>query len=85
MRYDQEIEREIELEADDFVDLFRNQETTDDGTRVHIKKIEFLRAVGRLDPIHQLSDERREELRTEGLTEIESVLMEDEEEFSNDD
>lgn len=63
MKYDQEIEREIQLEEQDFVDLFRDQETVDDGTRVHMKKLDFLRALGRLDPMSQLTDEEREELR----------------------
>jgi len=63
MKYDEEIEREIRLEEQDFVDLFRDQEATDGGTRLHIKKLDFLRALGRLDPMSQLTPDEREKLQ----------------------
>jgi len=65
MKYDEEIEREIRLEEQDFVDLFRDQEATDGGTRLHIKKLDFLRALGRLDPMSQLTPDEREKLQEE--------------------
>lgn len=68
MKYDEEIEREIRLEEQDFVDLFRKQEAVDGGTRLHIKKLDFLRALGRLDPMAQLTEEEREELKEKHAT-----------------
>jgi len=74
MEYDEEIERVIELDADDFVELFRSQVALDDGTRIHISNNEFLRAMSRLDPASEMSDEQ--------LNGIEKSSME--ESFSED-
>jgi len=82
MKYDQEIEREIEIEADDMVNLLQNRESVDDGTRVFIRPTELLHALARLDPM-PVDPEERERLEKEYATEsggIQTVLMEDEEE-----
>jgi len=80
MKYDQEIEREIEIEADDFVNLMEQRESVDGGTRVFIRPTELLRALGRLDPMPVDPDERQaliDEYGTQDIS-IQSVLMEDE-------
>jgi len=80
MEYDQEIKREIELEADDIVALFDRRESIDGGTRVFIRPTEMLRALGRLDPM-PADPEERERLREQYATQdkgIQTVLMEDE-------
>jgi hypothetical protein len=79
MKYDEEIERELRLEEDDFVDLFRDQEATDSGTRLYIKKLDFLRALGRLDSMLQLTEEEREELREKHATDEERLIITSEE------
>lgn len=63
MKYNENIDREVRLEEQDFIDLFRNQETTDDGSRVYIKKLDFIRALGHLDSSAGLTEEERSKLR----------------------
>lgn len=77
MKYGEEIEREIRLEEQDFVDLFRDQEAIDGGTRLHIKKLDFIRALGRLDPMSQLTDEELEELREKHATHSLEIMVEE--------
>lgn len=82
MKYDQEIEREVELEADDLVNLIQQRESVDGGTRIFIRPTEMLHALARLDPMPYDKDEQ-ERLREEygsGEITIQSVLMEDEDE-----
>lgn len=80
MKYDQEIEREIELEADDLVALFNRRESIDGGTRVFIRPTEMLHALAKLDPIPPGEQERLREEHGSGDITIQSVLMEDEDE-----
>lgn len=66
MKYNEEINRELQLSESDMVGLLKHQEAkqeTDDGTiTIRVNKIDFIRALGKVEASGPISEERAKEI-----------------------
>lgn len=74
MKYNEEINRELQLSESDMIDLLRWQEAeqeVDDGTiTIRVNKIDFVRALGKVEASGEMSEERAKKVmqkREEGI------------------